>query len=354
MHLGLDVREACKPKRTGKGQWTYGLLEELLRREHQLTLFVDTELPPELKRLVVSHRTPVRTVITPQQGFAWHRAVASQLRANKTLDAYLSPTSYIVPALAGKKMKCVPVVHDLIAFRGEPHDKRAQWIERFTLRRAMKLAYRVCTVSEATKADLLARYPSLDATKVHAIFAGVAKTAAEPAKPDSKTIVCLGTLCPRKNQLSLIKAFDALPGSLQAKLVLIGGRGWDDEPIVHAAKMTSGVTWKGYVEAEELSTILSTATVLALPSHYEGFGLPLLEAMRAGIPVLTADRGSLREVAGDAAVYVDPSRVESIRDGLQSLLTDEKLRKELIAKGRERLKRFSWERTVDLLIEAIH
>ncbi len=353
MHIGIDVREACSPKRTGKGQWTYGFVTELLKRNIDLTLFTDAALPEEWKTLIVSHRGVCAVHKHEAKGYAWHKDAAGVFLRKKDMDAYLSPVSFIVPFLVGKKKKVIPVVHDLIAFRGEPHDRKAVWIERFTLRRALKNASLVLTISETTKSDLLQKFSSLDSKKVVTVFAA-ATPAIVPQKKEGQSIVMVSTLSPRKNQKRLIEAYALLPEDLKTKhpLVLIGGRGWHDDAIVALAKKTKGVHWKGYLSSAECAKEMENALMLAFPSLYEGFGLPLLDAMCMGIPVLTSDIGSMKEVAGDAALLADPTSVESIHDGLQKLLTDKNLRDDLRRKGFLRAKDFSWKRSVDIFLNA--
>jgi glycosyltransferase involved in cell wall biosynthesis len=352
MHLGIDIREACSNRPTGKGKWTQGFVRELLTRGLRLSLFTDADIPAEWKDLV--QRSGASVVKLPQRGISWHRTVAKMLKPSG-IQLYVSPTSYIVPALVGSSVRCVPVVHDLIAFRPERHDRRARFIERLTLRRAVKHAYRVCVTSQSTKADLLARYPSLSDGQVVPVFAGGGESHAPAAQSDGMTIVCIGTLAPRKNQARLICAFASLPSPPRekARLVLVGGRGWDDDEIVRLAQTTPGVEWHGYLADDAMDDLVRSAAVYAFPSLYEGFGLPLLDAFRRGIPLLTADRGSLREVAGEAALYCNPEDEADISKGLERLLTDESLRARLIAAGYARKDQFTWKRTVDLFLENV-
>jgi glycosyltransferase involved in cell wall biosynthesis len=348
MHLGIDVREACRPKRAGKGQWTYGFVSALLERGLPLTLFTDTDLPQEWRNKTAT----VEKV--PGKGFSWHRKVAS-LVPSKGIDVYVSPTSFLVPFLLGSSFPHVPVVHDLIAFRGEPHQWKARIIEWITLKRAVAESPYVCTISNATKTDLLARYPSLDPNKVQTVFAGPMRADVPRNEPDGKTILCIATLCPRKNQKRLIQAYAGLPTDLRSKfsLVLIGARGWQDKDIVSLARTTSGVEWRDYASNEEYEKALHTCTVFALPSLYEGFGMQILDALQRGIPILTSDRGSLKEVAGSAALLVNPESVESIREGLGKLLTQESLRTELSTLALAQAKNFSWNHTVDAFLTGL-
>ncbi|MCF7844832.1 MAG: glycosyltransferase family 4 protein [Kiritimatiellales bacterium] len=346
--IAIDVREACREKRTGKGQWTYGFVSELLNRgEVDVLLFSDSPLPDNWKS--------VKKVIFPS-GLSWHFKVAKALKSITNLDLYLSPTSFIVPAIIGNRIKFIPVVHDLIAFRSEPHDKKAQIVEKCLLKRTLKKASCICTVSENTKSDLLKKYPFIDSTSVTSVFAGPMSDDEVQNIPDNKTILCAGTLSPRKNQLRLIKAYNSLPKHLKEKyqLLLVGGHGWNDKEIINSVKTSDGVIWKGHVSNDEYESLMCTCTVLALPSLYEGFGLQILDALKRGVPILTSNRGSIPELVGDNAVFVDPEDILDMANGLEKILTDESLREDLRKRSQGYSKRFSWAHSVDLFMEAVH
>lgn len=346
--LIIDVREAVSPRRTGKGEWTHGLVTELVNRNIPLTLLSHDVLP---KEWLAPH---VHSVQFPERGIRWHVSVLRWLRQQGEC-MYLSPTSFIVPAFSPFRVRVSIVVHDLIAFHDSKHERKARWIERLTLPRALKKAFRIYGTSFATHADLLARFPGTDQKKIVTVFAGPAGGSPAPWVSDSRTILNIATLCPRKNQLRLIKAYEALPSNIKAgyELVLAGGRGWDDAEILEAIKRTSGVSWLGYVTAEHYAELLSSCAVFAYPSLYEGFGLPVLDAFRRGVPVLTSDRGSLGEIAADAALVTNPEDITALRDALLRIITDEKLRAELSAKGQQRAANFSWARTADLFLAGL-
>ena len=344
MHIAVDVREACKARSTGKGRWSLGYVSELLRRPGMsITLLTDTELPATWNGADVVRFSP---------GPLWHSRAA--VWAKKSSPLYLSPTSYIVPAFGMSRLRTIPVVHDLIAFGDEPHDQRARRIERWTLPRALRTAAGVLTISETTAKELLQRFPHLPPGHLTTVYAGPTTEPLPRAEDSVPTIVCVGTLCPRKNQLRLIQAFASLPAALRgdARLVLVGGRGWEDESIIHAARTTPGVSWTGYMADEPWRKLLASARVLAFPSLAEGFGLPILDAFRQGVPVLTSDRGSMREIAGDGALLVNPEDTDAIAKGLAVLLTDEGTRRECIELGRRRSEAFTWASAVDRSLEA--
>lgn len=342
MRVWIDVREACKDRRTGKGQWTLRCVDALLRRSDvRITLVTDRDVPDAWRGLPGYGDARV----IRQAGLWWHLAVTRLLRRERArIDCYLSPTSFIVPFLVGRRVRTVPVVHDLIAFRNEPHDRKATLIERLTLPRALRTASAICAVSDATAALVRERFPrSADVRTVHA---GPTVDERDTWTGSGDHLLCIATLCPRKNQLRLIRAYASLPSPLREglKLALVGGRGWDDDAIVRAAEETPGVTWMGYRSGDECAALLRTCRAFAWVSEEEGFGLPVLDALRAGAPVLASDIPTNREVAGDAAVYADPFDVAALERGIRAVLerTDDRRRR-----GLERADRFSWESTAD-------
>jgi len=177
----------------------------------------------------------------------------------------------------------------------------------------------------------------------HALFHAQKK--AEEKK--SNYILFVGSIEPRKNLLGLLKAYLLLPEYMKKEfqLLLIGYKGWGNQEIVEWMDQLKGrVNYLGYLGDEELATLYRGASCLVFPSFYEGFGLPPLEAMACGCPVVVSDVASLPEVCGDAAYYVNPYDVESMAEGMYKVLTDEDLRRSLTEKGLERAKLFSWEK----------
>jgi glycosyltransferase involved in cell wall biosynthesis len=173
---------------------------------------------------------------------------------------------------------------------------------------------------------------------------------------DQRYILSVGTLEPRKNQARLIRAFARLlrlePG-LPHQLVFAGGKGWDNEPIFEAVKqegIEDRILFLG--RSDPLEVLYNGADLMVYPSLYEGFGLPPLEALACGTPVITSNSSSLPEVVGDAALSVDPEDEEGLCEAMRHVLQDEKLRVELSAKGVQRARQFSWERTAATTLEA--
>jgi alpha-1,3-rhamnosyl/mannosyltransferase len=170
-------------------------------------------------------------------------------------------------------------------------------------------------------------------------------------------LVSVATLEPRKNLLGLIKAYSQLPEDYRNAypLVLVGGKGWHTGEITTAlAKLPERQLVRlGYVSQADLPKIISAASVMAYPSFYEGFGMPVLEAMAAGTPVLTSDCSSMPEVSGGAAVLIDPTECDSIAEGLRNLLDCAALRERCREKGLLNATRYSWQQSSERLIGAL-
>lgn len=285
-------------------------------------------------------------------GIGWHLRVASLLKRERgNIDCYLSPTSFIVPWLVGHRISVVPVVHDLIALRREPHDRKAQWIERLTLPRAMRSAPVICALSESTATSVRSHF--LPRAPIVVVHAGPTVEEHSTWAGTGDHLLCIATLCPRKNQLRLIQAYASLPSSIRGsvRLVLVGGRGWHDAPIIHAAEHTTGVTWMGFQSDATCMELLRTCRAVAWVSEEEGFGLPLLDALRVGAPVLTSDIPINHEIASDAALYANPHDVHSIAQGIEAVLQPSQERQH---RGYGYARGFSWDATAQHVLRACH
>ena len=212
-------------------------------------------------------------------------------------------------------------------------------------------AHRVIAVSECTRRDAV-RVLSIAPEKIDVIHSGVAESffhveeaAVEAVRARYSLlkpfILSVGTIEPRKNTDALLSAYQALPGSLREAfdLVLAGPMGWARASTIERVRR---VRYLGYVPESDIAPLTAAATVFAYPSLYEGFGFPVAQAMAAGVPVITSNVSSLPEIAGDAAVLIDPRSLSELRDGLSRLLLSPNLRAQLAARGRERAARFQW------------
>ncbi len=286
-------------------------------------------------------------------------------------DVLFAP-NFVPPPTATRRL--VLTVHDL-AFRHRPETAplaTRRWLER--LDRALRQAAEVVTVSEATRRDLLELYP-VDPERVTVIHHGIDPDRFRPAGEedverirrrygiDGPYVLFLGGLEPRKNLPALVGAWARLPEDVRPCLVLAGTSvAWNPEGRAELerslatlpASVRGRVAMTGYVEHRDKVALLTGARALVFPSLYEGFGLPILEAMAVGTPVVTSDVSSMPEVAGDAAVLVDPRSEEAVADGLRRVLADEGLSARLREAGRARVRHFDWDRAARAHAAVLH
>jgi glycosyltransferase involved in cell wall biosynthesis len=348
--IGIDARAAAEEP-AGRGRVVRELLAALAARDDPHHYVLYCREPVEIAGADARFGWDELGLSDP----AWHAAAA--LRANRACDVFLSTNSYLTPWFL--RVPSAIVVYDLIAFvPGARAQRRAQRIERATLRPAIRRAAGIVCISEATRRDLIARFPrAASKSTVVALAAdrrfGEARSAQELASLRSRHqlpesfVLSVGTLEPRKNLERLIAAHTSLPPALRSRhpLVIVGPRGWEIERLLaRLASETPEVRLLGFVGDEELAALYSLATVFCYPSLYEGFGLPVLEAMQSGAPTITSSVSSLPEVGGDAVRYVDAHSVDDIAGGLRELLESPQRREELSQRGRERAAGYSWER----------
>lgn len=360
MTIGIDIR-ALAGQRAGKGWSVYYILKNLVlqpeAKNHRFILYAK-----EQPRLDFALPENFRVRIKKLPGLLWHWAVANELNFSDKVDVYFSPVSFIVPAIVPRK--CVLLVNDLVArLFPAAHNRKATVIENLTLKPSLKKSRAIIAISESTKRDLEKYYPSTRGKIT------VAPLAAEPIpravswddqrrvrdkyKLPDKFLLFVGTLEPRKNIVRLVAAYDRVKDRVGADLVLAGQRGWQWEEIfatIKRLKLESRVHYLDYVGGRDLPILYRLATLLVLPSLYEGFGLPVLEAMQGGCPVVTSNISSLPEVAGEAAILVNPEKIEDISRGILEVA---RRREELIAKGAVQAKKFSWSQTTERILAVL-
>jgi glycosyltransferase involved in cell wall biosynthesis len=259
------------------------------------------------------------------------------------------------------RSRLVVTVHDVAPLiYPESFPRRGRWFHRHGIRAAARRADLVITVSRAA-AEELAAWTGIPADRVRVVHNGVDATAAQPDEVAATVagaglagapyVLCVGSHEPRKGVGTLVSAFARLPpGEVDgARLALVGPSGWLERDLVDprdAGRLGDRLRRVGFVPDVELRALYAGARVFAFPSRHEGFGLPLLEAMAQGTPVVCADIPSLREVSGGAARLVAPGDVDAWAAALAGVLTDSAARQGLAAAGRRRVAAFSWERTV--------
>ena len=241
--------------------------------------------------------------------------------------------------------RAIATFHDLFVLTGQysTPEFRARFAEQ--ARDAAERSSAVITVSEFTKSQVVSLL-GVDPARVHAIHHGT-RPLQFPAIPREKIILNVGAIQKRKNTARLVQAFETVDPSW--RLVLAGSSGFGTPEILAGIERSTArdrILVTGYVTATDLAAWYARAQIFAFPSLDEGFGMPLLEAMAAGVPVVTSNRSALPEVASDAALLVDPEDTEALGDALRRLCGDEELGRELVRLGTRRARLFTWEKAV--------
>ncbi|HEX7288694.1 MAG TPA: glycosyltransferase family 1 protein [Candidatus Angelobacter sp.] len=303
----------------------------------------------------------------------WKLGGASLAARKAGADVLFAPAPALLPV---GRVPLVCTIHDTTPVVAPSHSAMVLWQQRYFLRAAVKASRRIITVSECSKADIV-RVFGLKEDKIAVVYNGVDRTVFNEQPADAavqrrvleKIGVCRpyifhhGTIQPRKNLARLIEAYRRLVAgnrNLEFDLVLAGGLGWEYEEIVRTAG--SGeygrVVLAGALEDAELAALLKGASLVVIPSLYEGFCLPMVEAMACGAPVIAANASCLPEISGGVLRYFDPLSLEDMGACMEQALEDSEMRNGLIGRGKEQAAKFDWSRcareTLVILRESSH
>lgn len=369
MKIAVNTRFLLKDKLEGIGWFTYESLKRMVlaHPEHEFHFLFDRKFSDEFifAKNVVPHVLfpPARH---PFLWYAWFEyAVPAALKKIKP-DVFLSTDGYLSLSI---KIPQVLVIHDL-AF--EHFSNHVDWLTlryyKYFVPRFAKHATRIATVSEYTKYDVMEKY-KIAADKIDVTHNGGNEIFKPLAIAEQKLIrkkisggapyfIYAGAVHPRKNVNRLFLAFDSFKEKFGGdfKLIIAGRKAWDTDEAMKTyerMKYKHDVIFLGHLRLSELAQVLASATALTYVSLFEGFGIPIVEAMNAGVPVITSNVSSMPEVAGDATLIVNPVSVEEIENAMLKMATDETLRKNLIAKGNLQKQKFSWDLTAERLYDCV-
>lgn len=352
LRIGVDARLLSEPA-TGLGRYLFEVLSRMVDSGHDWFLYShrpiiigDWKRKNIFVRNLNLNNRPMRML--------WAQSVLPYWANKDQVDIFWSP-AHRIPRFLSSRIDSVVTIHDLVwRYAGETMRPLSRWLDSKFMMEAASKANVVIAVSKSTAKDLIAEDRTL-AEKISVITQGVSpyllpalrNHKQRMAGVNSPYYIFVGTLEPRKNLKRLIEALSILPPNVKnsAKLIIVGGKGWGGvnvESLIKEFGVQDNVEYFGYVDDSTLATLYSNALFIAMPSLYEGFGLPLIEAMAYGVPALTSNRSSMPEVVGDAGVLIDPEDVQSISNGLSLLLTDQKLRKMLSNYALDRVKNFDW------------
>ncbi len=342
---------------TGIGRYTYEIAKEIHKVDHfNLNYYygyyskhlLETSKPNNLKTLksIVS-KSQILKKITRKI-----IAVSSKL-FTPTYDLYWQPN--FIPNNGIKAKRIVTSVHDFsfILHRDFHPKERIEYFDTYFYKNIVR-SDMIITGSEYSKQEILQRLDFKE-DKVKVIYHGIDhnlfkiyKNPRVEFEIPSKFILSVGSIEPRKNLLGLLKAYDILDEDLKKeyKLVLVGFKGWENKEIMNIVNDNKeNIHYLGFVNDEELAKVYNLASLFVFPSFYEGFGLPPLEAMACGTPVVSSNLTSIPEVCVDAAMYCDPYDMEDIKNKIELVLSDENLQNGMIQKGIKRAKHFTWEKS---------
>lgn len=368
MHIGIDIRPVLFT-RAGISRYTAELAKALVSvdKVNRYSLLTSKRTGLLWHKNSNGHELILRL---PQRWKAlrviWESALLPAATAALGIDLVHFCRS---AAPAVRLTKTVVTIHDLAAFRPEPfliETARKEFKEAISM--ASKRADLIITPSESTKADLISHL-SVPEKKIRVIPEGVSANfriledveiifwVKAKYTGGLDYIMCCGTLEPRKNYAALVKAYARLKAKIgfDLKLLVVGQKGWRYDDIfeeVERHNLAADVIFADYVPEEELIALYNGASVFICPSLYEGFGLPIIEAMACGAPVVASNLSSLPEVAGGAAILVDPLDFDEMASAIGRCLTDQDLRGDLTRRGFERVKSLSWESTARKTLKA--
>lgn len=370
MRIGINGRFLVA-KRTGVQRAAYNLIKTLVEIDRENEYFIFTgfsQVDSADWKYPNVHVIPSRLRETESiRNHIWEQFTLPRLARKYQVDILHSPANMAPLFYRGRS---VVHIHDLcFVVNPQWYSFSFRTLYNFVIPRLARRAARVITNSNNSRNDLL-QFCKLDASRVSMVYWAVDDTFGDKSTVQDKDeewfindyILYVGSLEPRKNIRTLIEAFEKLRldnPDIKTKLILIGG----ESPLFADVRLNiksfkQDVIFKGFVDDRVLRSFYRHANLLVYPSLYEGFGLPPLEAMASGVPVVTSKTSSIPEVVGDAAVMVDPESVDEIAASIALVLRDSALRDRLIRAGREQVKRFNWYRvarnTLAVYYEVFH
>lgn len=373
MLVAIDANEANIDKRVGVNQFAFQILWHLFHlkeNNHSKTKKIkfrvflssspEKDLPPEKDWWQYE-------VFGPKKFWTWTGLVKRLYFGRPKPDILFSPSHY------GPLFSPIPniiSIMDLGFLRWPKQFTKKDFTQlKYWTKISAKRAAKILAISEFTKQDIIDTY-NISSNKIKVIYPGFEKHKSNKAlRQQGKVLkkyqiskpylLYLGTLKPSKNITGLIKAYHSLTTNHQNQipnLVIAGKKGWLYEQIFDLTKqlnLKDKVIFTGYVEEDEVQPLMANAQCFVLPSFWEGFGIPVLEAMAAKTPVVCSNRGALPEVVGQAAVLVDPDNPEEIAQGIKKVLSNKKLQQNLIELGQKRVEKYSWEKTAEEALDLI-
>ena len=355
MRIGINTRSLLGSKMEGFGNYTLELVSRICASQpaHQFILYFDRPIDPKYKfgSNVITKVVypPTRHPILYVIWFQWRLKKVIQ---KDQLDVFWSPDGMLT---LGLKIPTLSTIHDL---NFEHFPKDLPWLVskyyRYYFPKFAQQATKIITVSQTTKDDIIACY-SVPSNKITVIYNGVNQTY-QPLSSDEKIFftqdedfpesyfLFVGSLHPRKNIHRLLEAYQQFAATnSETALVIVGSAMWDAQQFEIQADLKKRIYFLGHVDTQKLAFIMAAATAFIYIPYFEGFGMPLAEAMATQTPILAGNKSCLPEIAADAALYVDPFDVEAIAKAMEQLKNDVALQTQLTKNGKKRVLAFNWD-----------
>lgn len=367
--IAVNTRLLIKNKLEGIGWFTYESLKRIVKNhpEHQFIFLFDRPYSEEF--IFSSNVTPLQIGLPARHPFLfylWFEWAVSAALKKVNADLFLSPDGYLS---LRTKVPQLPVMHDL-NFEHYPNDLpflMSNYYRYYFPKFAQKAA-RIATVSEASKSDISNLY-HIDKNKIDVVYNGASdwfKPISEEEKNSTRNqytqgkpyFLYVGSLHPRKNLSNLLKAYDVFRKQSESntQLLIVGEKYYwtgEMEQTYNSMQYKNEVHFTGRLFEEKLGKVMASALALVYVSYFEGFGIPMVEAMNAEVPVLASNVSCMPEIAGEAAHFINPFDIQHIADGLKEMDKNELLRSNLIEKGKIQRQKFSWDKTAEKLWNSI-
>lgn len=369
MRIAVNTRLLLKGKLEGLGRFTDETLKLITQQHSEHEFFFLFDRPFDDEFFYSDNVTPIVVSPPARHPVLWH--VWFELSLPRVLkkikpDLFLSPDGFLS---LKADVKSLPVIHDL-NFVHNPQDlaKSHAWFYNKYFPKYAEKAERIATVSEFSKQDIAKQY-GIKQSKIDVVYNGVSerfKPISEEQKSVIKTkwtegkpyFIYVGSIHQRKNIERMLQAFDAFRNTTQNafKFVLVGNKKWwtpSMQQALDSMKYKEDVIFTGRVSDQDLNDLIGAALVNVYVSTFEGFGIPIIEAFQSEVPVITSNTTSMPEIAGVAALVVDPFDVQAISNAMIQLANSPELRSRLISVGQERARQFTWQRTANLLWDSM-
>jgi glycosyltransferase involved in cell wall biosynthesis len=370
MQIAVNTRFLIRGKMEGIGWYTHELMSRMVQAHPEVHFHFFFDRAYDASFIYANNVTGYALAPMARHGILWYLwfefSVARALRRTQA-DVFFSPDNFMS---LRSSVPTVMTCHDLIPFHypeGIPG-----WAKRYYHRfwpKYLKKATQVIAVSETTRRDLLAMF-QLPPARVTTVFNGsngegyrLRQISPTPSAHNIAALtqpyfISVGSIHPRKNTIKLVQAFNAFKQKtgLKHQLALVGRVTWNQSAIeaeIEASPYRSDIISTGYVTDTQMQTLISGAEAMLYISLFEGFGLPILEAMQQSVPVITSDCSAMPEVAGDAAILVTPTNIDAIAWAMHRVITDTALRKRLVSNGLQRVKLFDWDQAAEAVFQIL-